>query len=1205
MIDAIWCKCPTFRDIGKTLKTRYSDIISFFVVCIATTSFAQQQQPLFENISTTHGQLHTRIDHGIEDGLGFIWFGTTEGLFRYDGYELKGYRHNVNDSTSVSSPSILHIAQDKKGRIWAATTYGVNLLDGRTGTFKKFLPTSNPLTTKGRDQVTWMLNDQNDRLLVVSRQSLHILDKETGKFQKIDERGGASKRHPVRTIFETRAGTVWCGAENGLLKLEARDTNYTYVLPAKGAAGHHQSIETIAEAGDRKLWLGTRDGLALYDPDSDAITTGYLPGDFDDQRITALVKTRSGDLWIGFEDNGLGVLYADQSFKHYVHDEDVFNSLNNNSVQFILEDQFQNIWVGTLAGITKISPKTSGFSLIQNRPGIDKYANHVYVVQLDRQGNLWMKTGIGLTVRQSDNTLLLPLTNAPMGDDPALGDWIYEDPEGAIWITMDDHGIWKKPKQSSQFVKMRTERPFEQTHVHKIMEDSEDQNTVWIGSVRGLFEFHTATNQGTWHRPREQYSELSSNRMVIFEQFGETIWLYYTYHNTLGWFDKKTKKFHLVRAPLEERYVLEGVIRDIAISADSSVWLATSYGLTQFHIPDSSFQIFTQDDGMPENSLNAVLIDNNGEIWVSGNQFIARFDRSTGSFPYHRTVKEIKFFISKSRHVAQDGTLYFGGLNGVLTFHPDSIKPDPISPKVVLTNFRLKDTTFLLDTAFEYVTDIRLTHRQNDLAFDFSGLHFIEPGGIRYKCRLVGYDEGWRDLGHAHSVNYTNLNPGEYVFHATAANRDGVWNPEELVINLDIAPPFTQTGWFRGLVALVLLLLAYIMLRIWFYQQRLRRQKQVAEAAAEYRMRFLSNVSHEIRTPMNAIIGLSGLVSETPLDAQQRKYLSAINRSSKDLLQMINALLDQSKLDSGMFSFQKAPFRIREVTDQLQTLLEPLADEKGLELNIVIDAEVSDTLHGDALRLSQILTNLIANAIKFTESGQVTLSITQNASEERQATIAFSVSDTGIGIPQEKLDTIFERFVDDNARIEATGTGLGLYIARQLVERQGGTIGIASLLGSGTTITVKMPFEIAATDLRAKQKSKGLTMPHLKVLLVDDAEFNLMVITEMLKKRVRSPEITSATSALEALSILTSQSFDVIIMDAKMPGMDGLEATRRIRAMNEPVRSTTILGATAGAMQEQLEACLNSGMDDVITKPIDIDRLMQKLIELTGIPAYD
>ncbi len=735
--------------------------------------------------------------------------------------------------------------------------------------------------------------------------------------------------------------------------------------------------------------------------------------------------------------------------------------------------------------------------------------------------------------------------------------------------------------------------------------DNKDKNVFWLGTTLGLCRLNWKTHERRWYKPKDALPEISSNRFTIFEQYGENeIWLYYTYSNSLGRYDKNNGNFELFLPDPENKAVLEGDIKDIAIGKDGNIWIASLKGLTNFNIHTKEFGIFGKREGMLENELQSVLIDKKDQVWVSGNRFFARFDQSNNTFYNYLISKEILHFQSKSRHIAADGSISFGSINGVYTFHPDQIKKNQKAPNVILTDFKVKTESYLLDQAYEDAKEIILSHHENDIAFEFSGLHYINPEANEYKCKLINFDEDWRELGNEHKVSYTNLNPGQYTFQAIAANSDGVWNEEGLTIQLTITPAFWQTLWFESLVVLILLSIGYALYKNRQHQLALKRQKEMAEQSAEYKTRFLADVSHEIRTPMNAIIGLSKLTLDTDLNKKQSKFISSIQQSSQNLLTIINDLLDHTKLEAGKFTFENKPFKLADIIGQLNDTLKYKAEEKKLAFELNADPTIPKELIGDPLRLNQILTNLLGNALKFTEKGKVWLTVEKTKESDQNVQLRFEVGDTGIGIAQNQLDSIFESFsqAENKKSNETEGTGLGLSIARQLVERQGGQLFIESELEEGTKLWFGLNFEkaplIANNQVQAINK---FTIPDLKLLVVEDNYFNQMLIVEILKKHIKKPIIEIAENGKVGLEKLEEQLFDIIIMDIKMPVMDGYETTLAIRKSgNEVLKKTPVLAVTANALPEQLEKCKDVGMDDYVTKPIDENKLLEKIYLLTN-----
>ena len=1162
-------------------------------------SLGQKGEPVFENISTRHGQLHTLIEHILQDSLGFLWFATQEGLFRYDGYAFTGFRHDVFDSTSVSAPHIEHIIEGPGGEIWASNN-GINLLDRRRGTFRRFL--THEHSVKQLNLIRRMHLDQQGRMWLAGHRNVLRFDPVSGTSVMLTDAGRPERGHFVYAFTESPEGVVWCATRNGLLRLTS-DTTFVHVDLTATHPGWTQVLD-LAYGYDGSLWLAGPAGLGNYDPETGSLTFPVLPEPWAQHPVETMHMARDGRVLLALRDQGLGI-YHPQHGTLTVHQQDpeVTGALQNNEILCIYEDREDNIWLGTTSGIARLSYNDSGYRLLQNTPGVDQPANFVTRVLRARDGTLWTITADGLYRKvpgavRGQRVVLLP-------GDPEItfGYWLFEDSYGTIWVPVNGYGLLRKRAQDDVFKPFTADARLAAGEVDKIVEDPADPHLLWIGTSRGLCALNTATNDTEWFIPREQISGLTTNRTTIFEQYGhDEIWLYYTYFTSLGRFTKSTGTFEIFQPPAELQYTLQGAIKDIAIGDDGLIWIANQYGMTVFDTKTHTYRLYTHRDGLLHDPLNAVLIAQDQRVWVSGHQFFGVRDPDTDRFTSQDVGHLIKAFWSKGRYIDHTGRLYFSGLNGVFTFHPDSIRQDTSSPQVVLVDFLVKDSTYRLNRPFEFVEEIVLSHDQNDLSFSFAGISLRDPDRLTYRCRLDGYDVRWRNLERERTVNYGNLDDGTYVFRAQAANGDGVWSERELAIRLMITPHFTDTGWFRALIGLLLVALAYAGFRIRQHQLELKRQKEVAEQAADFRLRFLTNVSHEIRTPMNAIIGMSGLAREGAESPEQTRYLSAIEHASKNLLAIVNELLDHAKITAGRFQLDHVPFSLHEQLNQLQAVMSALVEEKPVRLKFTIADDVPDRLSGDPLRLTQILTNLLGNAIKYTDEGKIHLEVALSERQQDTVRLQFTVTDTGVGMSRETLEHVFEPFLVRPGRDpDRASTGLGLHITRQLVELQGGTIAVQSEVGRGTVVSVALPYVV--TDTAVAQAAPSAADPTrldaLCVLLVDDAPFNHMVLSEMLKKRVTTLDIKTATDGAEAVALAQQHPFDLIIMDAKMPGMDGLEATRQIRALPSDAASTPILGATAGAMPEQIDACLESGMNDVITKPVMIDELIRKIRQLT------
>lgn len=356
---------------------------------------------------------------------------------------------------------------------------------------------------------------------------------------------------------------------------------------------------------------------------------------------------------------------------------------------------------------------------------------------------------------------------------------------------------------------------------------------------------------------------------------------------------------------------------------------------------------------------------------------------------------------------------------------------------------------------------------------------------------------------------------------------------------------------------------------------------------------------------MNAILGLSRLLDESTLDKRQKKFINAIRNSSEDLLRIVNDILDYSKIESGAFTFHAEPFDLVEVLKHhVQEPFAWRAEEKGIEFNLHIEPNLPPTLIGDAVRLTQILTNLLSNATKFTDTGKVELGISRMESDENTIKLRFAVTDTGPGIPMDKLDHVFERFNQIHAG-DATakgGTGLGLSIAKQLVEQQGGEITLTSQLGTGTSVSFWLLFQSLSADEAPEGFSQNTDLSKLRnarILLVEDTYFNQLLAAELLTSKIEGIQIEVAENGQVALDKLAVNTFDLVLMDVKMPVMDGLEATRRIKtfAPEQANYNIPIIGLTANAVPDELDKCIQAGMDYWVTKPIQADELLATMTQ--------
>ena len=1169
------------------------------LLCWSVCANSQTSEYRFENISLKHSTLHSAINAIEEDEYGFLWFGSNAGLFRFDGIDFIAYKHDPMDSTSLSSPGVRGIASDDLGHIWASSNYGINSLNRKNNRFDRYAPFNIEASTKGTNNVNELFVDSNSQLWTGGNKSLYRFDQTDKSFDPVINSDDPNMRYSVRSILE-RDGALYCALYNGLIRVDTSAMEFEYLLKAKDDSDADLNFFSIKAWKNNSLLIGTAEGLSIYDIGSGELSEIGIAPEIDKGLVRQILIDKDSMVWLAVGDEGLFVVdLKTGEYRNFKHDDEDINSIHHNTILSMHEDQFDNIWIGTASGLSKMSTHDSGIAYYQLVNGFEQSANHLMRMHRTKDGAMWFISATGLYYKSKADSYAKAIPGFRT-DNREFGDWIYEDDNENIWIPVTGEGFHIFNKGGVNIGNLDVDKRLGSTKVYKIIEDNEINDKLWIGTVDGLCEFDIDKTTFRWHEPASQIKGLSTDRMAIFEQLGDHIWLYYTYFNSLGRMDKGTGEFELYRPDEEKQYILEGTIKDIGISKDSNVWLATLNGLARYDITANDYQLYTTHNGLSNNNLNALYIDQNENIWVSGDRFVARFDPEMELFQNYGGLDKVKNFWSKSKFRDDRGRMYFGGLDGYYVFHPDSLQYEMTPARLVLTDLKVLGRSLKSDMIIEDLDNILLKPNENDLTFDFVGIQFDDPDEIRYRCKLEGYDESWRELSNVSIINYTKLGHGDYVFRAQTSSLDGVWCEEELRIELKIKTPFAKTNWFRSMILLLALILLYLSFRVWHYQQSLRKQKEFAERSSEYKMKFLSHASHEIRTPMNAILGLSGMAKETKLDPTQKEYIEAIEQSSKSLLKIINELLDHTRLESGKFSFTRETFSLTDLLSHLKMMFSSLASQKDLAFTIDCPDEIPSFLVGDEVRLKQILTNLIANAIKYTETGRVDLIIGLDKLEMNNCRIRFVVKDTGIGIAEDKLATVFDRFSKYDDSNDPYSSGLGMFITRELVEAQKGSIHIESELSKGTMVQCIIPYGIAKGVSDKLEKEIGDDMIRdLSILIVDDAEFNHLVLTEMLKKHSVNLKLYKAYNGEEAVENYKANDLDLIILDAKMPVMDGLEASRIIRSLESDYGKVKILGATAGAMPDQIQECLDSGMDAVITKPISKAALFEHIIRLT------
>jgi signal transduction histidine kinase/DNA-binding response OmpR family regulator len=634
--------------------------------------------------------------------------------------------------------------------------------------------------------------------------------------------------------------------------------------------------------------------------------------------------------------------------------------------------------------------------------------------------------------------------------------------------------------------------------------------------------------------------------------------------------DKKTGVFTHFKHDEARSSISNNTLYCLLEDTQGNIWIGTNAGLDCLDARTGKIISYFIADGLPDNTVVSMLQDHKGNIWVSTLKGISRFTPSTRQFKNFSMADGLQGDEFKQHSAVRsiNGALYFGGSNGFNVIFPDSIHESRYDPPLVMTRFQVffKDVSIARDTkdpsplknSITFTNEITLPYSSSILSFEFASLNYTLARKKQYAYMLEGFDKDWNEAGTRHTATYTNLDPGTYTLKVKGWDNLGGWSNKIYTLRLVIRPPWWQTLWFRIGALLLLCGALYSLYRRRIY--RIQKQKITleqlvaertlqAETANRAKSAFLATMSHEIRTPLNGVIGMSSLLFQTPLTQEQEEYATTIRACGESLMSVINDILDFSKIEAGSMELDPHDFDIRSSVEEVLDVFSDRAAKAGIELIYEVCPTVPENIHGDDIRLKQVLMNLVGNAVKFTPMGEVYVGVRLlETQEEKGLLLELEVRDTGIGIPADKLNRLFKAFsqADSSTTRKYGGTGLGLTISEKLIRIMGGDIRVESKEGSGTTFTFHVRMDKGHSIHEKETPAQLSDLEGSTVLVVDDNATNRTILQRLLQQWKIRPLL--AASGPEALRLLDlNRGADLVISDLHMPEMDGISLAKALR----------------------------------------------------------
>lgn len=1163
----------------------------------------------------------------VQDRFGFLWFGTQDGLIRYDGYEFLIYRHDRSDERSLTASFIRSLYKDSNGRLWIGTDLGINLYDETSDSFLRF-----PLQAGG---ATYTIEeDQDGGIWVGAANGLFTFNERNQRFTRWSELDDQHSNQPVWTLAHGGDGALWIGTSGGLSRL-SKDGRLTPYLNSTSQdieqSVKYHDVRTVGVDKNGLVWVGMFEG-GLIKLDVPSGTAQWMNNVIHpDTRVSQVFEDSAGLIWIGTIAHGL-VTYdpASGRVERLRHQPSDIRSISHDRIRSISEDDSGLVWIGTGPGginrYDRRSEKLAHYRFRRDDPHSLSH-NEVSTIHVDPTGKVWVGT-FGGGLNQFDGIGAFQHFRHKPDDPHSLSsDRVFAvvvDSFGELWVGTGEKGLNRYDPTTKTFTRYlndpRDDHSLAHNRVRVLFEDK--NRRLWIGTAGGGLDLFDREN-GRFIHYRHSSSDnasISENTVrFIMEDSNNDLWVG-TATAGLNRLDYASGRFtRYTHNPGQSRSLTHNRVQAMFESPDHRLWVGTPAGLTEIDHEGRVIQTFSRQNGLANDIVYCIVGDNNGNLLLSTNLGISRFSLKSNRFENFDVSDGLQAneFFAGSCASGVDGMAMFGGVNGLTVFDPVELTKRAYQPTVVLTNLLIQnrvitansaDTDEPLTERLLLANSINLDYNENTVAFKFAALDFASPNRIRYGYRLSGYDPDWIEVkAQDRLARYSSLPAGDYEFSVRASNSSGIWGDGARHLAVSVSPPPWLSMWAIGGYSAAVLFLATLIIQINRRRTQylenlvdkrtaeLKEQTNVAQQAVQARSIFLAKMSHEIRTPLNAVMGMLQLLKSQTLSQEQQDYVQTSHESAAALLTIVDQILLFSRMEQSPTEIETLEYRPHRLINGVTHLMRAVAEEKRLGLESSIAENVPATLMGDPEKIRQICLNLISNAIRFTETGSVTVTVNYDADGSSSGHLTISVTDTGIGMTPDESRRVFEAFAQADATTSRKhdGTGLGLTIVKELVLAMGGVITVTSEPGCGSKFTVRLPL-IPTESNNALQIVETI---YPNIMLVEDVDVNRRVIEE--KLNAMAHDVTSFADGHQAIESFARVSPDLVIMDINMPKLSGVDVASRLRSMAlNPHCYPPIVALTAATTADMHEDYKVAGINGVLHKPFSYQRLASLLKRL-------